>query len=216
MATASAPRNRHLFFFTHRPGSSPAAVAPPRAAVRALVRALVRARILALALALPSGLAACGFGDDSPLPGGPDAPLGDAPPDDGPPVDTNPPPAMAKVLEVRPMPPTPIPDDDEITGATIAFTVTGVTVNTGLDVQVDITHSYRGDLRIELLRDTALVSLLKAADIEDNEDNVVTTFSVSPADLGTPLNGSYAVKITDSAPRDTGVINLVKLTFKVN
>lgn len=175
-----------------------------------------RTPLLLATLATLATLAACGFGDDRPLGGDPDAPLGDAPPDDGPPVDTNPPPAMAKVLEVRPSPPTPIPDDDEVTGVSIAFTVTGVTVNTGLDVQVDITHTYRGDLHLELLRDGALVKTLKEQDIGDSEDNLVITYSLTPSDLGTPLNGNYAVKITDRGIRDTGVVNLVKLTFKVN
>jgi Proprotein convertase P-domain len=193
MASGMAPRNPPSFF----------------------ARLLFRRVALAPAL-FALGLAACGFGDDRPLPGGdPDAPPADGPPD-GPPIDTNPPPAMAKILEVRPNPPTPIPDDDEVTGASISFTVTGITVNTGLDVQVDVTHPYSGDLRIELLRDAAVVKVLKEADLNDNSDNVVTTYSLTPADLGTPLNGTYSVKLLDTGVGDLGVINLVKLTFKVN
>lgn len=179
---------------------------------------LPRGALFALLVCAAPGLAlgACGFGDDRPLPGGePDGPPGDAPPD-GPPIDTNPPPAMAKILEVRPNPPTPIPDDEEVTGASISFTVTGITVNTGLDVQVDVTHPYRGDLRIELLRDATVVKVLKQADFGDNDDNIVTTYSLSPAELGTPLNGTYSVKFLDTGVGDTGAINLVKLTFKVN
>lgn len=161
-------------------------------------------------------LAACSFGDDHRLMGNePDAPAGDAPTDSTP-IDTNPPPAMAKVLEVRPVPPTPIPDNSPTTGASITFTVSGITVNTGLDVQVDATHTYRGDVRIELLRDGAVLKVLKEQDVNDSVDNVVATYSLTPAELGTPLNGTYAVKLTDNFVNDTGSINLVKLTFKVN
>lgn len=47
-------------------------------------------------------------------------------------------------------------------------------------------------------------------------DNIKATFAVTPAELGTPLNDTYAVRFTDDAANDLGAINLVRLTFKVN
>lgn len=111
-------------------------------------------------------------------------------------------------------PPTPIPDDSP-TGAPIPFAVTGVTTTTGLDVQVDVTHTFSGDVIIRLLRGTTLIKTLRNGG-GGGDDDVKATYSVTPAELGTPLNADYTVRFLDNAINDTGTINLVKLTFKVN
>jgi hypothetical protein len=190
MASGMAPRNPQSFF----------------------ARLPFRRGAFAPAL-LALGLAACGFGDDRPLPSGdPDAP-GDAPPD-GPPIDTNPPPAMAKILEVRPNPPTPIPDDDAV-GVGISFTVSGVTVFTGLEIMVDVKHTFVGDVVVELLRQASVIKTLRSR-TGGSEEDFQDVYVVTPAELGLPVNDVYSVRVSDRANLDIGTIELVKLTFKVD
>jgi subtilisin-like proprotein convertase family protein len=160
-------------------------------------------------------LVVCSFGDDRRYESadGPDAQIRvDAQVIDTPPgIDAM---AMERVFETRPEPPTAIPDFPD-PGVLVSFTVTGVTFISGLEIQVNISHTFRGDLLIQLLRGTNLIATLKAQD-DDSGDNVVATYPVAPSQLGTPYNGMYSVRIIDKDKYITGTINLVKLTFKVD
>ena len=153
-------------------------------------------------------LAACGFGDDGRLQQATiDAATIDAPMEI--PIDAAP---MAQTFEARPSQAIP---DNNTTGISIPFNVTNVTFITGVEVEVDVTHPYRGDLKIELLRGTTVLKLLKARTPGDGIDDVKAVYQVTPAELGTPLNAIYSVKFSDEAVTDTGVVNYVRLTFKV-
>lgn len=166
-------------------------------------------------LAAAASLAACSFGDDrqngEPL--GPDAaPKPDAMPIDAPPgFDA---PTEPKVFEMTLNPPTPIPDNNTA-GVTIMIPVSGVTYTTQLDVSVNITHTFRGDLRIQLLRGSNLITTLKDKST-DSANDVVETYPVAVTQLGTPYNGAYNIRVIDTANLDTGSINSIKLTFKVD
>ena len=163
---------------------------------------------------ITSGFTACGFGDDQkgqPIEPDVDAPPADAMPIDAMPIDA---PPMAKVFEVMPDPPTAIPDND-VAGVSIPFAVTGVVLTTGLSVQVDIAHTFSGDIVIELLRGTTPIKTLRNR-LGGTAEDIKETYNLTPAELGTPLNDAYAVRISDRSNLDTGTINLVKLTFKVN
>jgi hypothetical protein len=163
-------------------------------------------------------LASCNFGDDGRLGADPDAsePEPDAMPDartDATPIDA---PLVEKVLEVAPNPPLPIRDNDPV-GATTSFTVLGVTQTTGLDVVIDVVHTWSQDLRIELLRGTEVLRVLKAEvnDLSGGIPFVLTTYPVPPEILGTAINGSYTVRISDRFAVVAGTVKLVRLTFKV-
>jgi subtilisin-like proprotein convertase family protein len=159
---------------------------------------------------LITSVASCSFGDDDRAATEVDARLPDAPPVDAA-VDAAP---MERVFESIPSPPTPIPDATAA-GVLVNFPVTGVVSTTGLDVQVDIAHTYRGDIRIELLRGSTPIKVLKAEDSQDNADDIKATYSLTPAELGTPLNDLYVVKIADTGAIIVGTIKSVRLTFKV-
>jgi subtilisin-like proprotein convertase family protein len=166
---------------------------------------------------IASGFTACGFGDDQkgqPIEPDVDAPPADAMPIDAMPIDARP---MAKVFEVMPDPPTAIPDND-VAGVSIPFAVTGVTTTTGLSVQVDIAHTYSGDIVIDLVRATTPPTVVKVlrSRLGGTTEDIKETYNLTPAELGTPLNDAYAVRISDRSTVDTGTIKLVKLTFKVN
>lgn len=166
-------------------------------------------------LATAASLAACGFGDDrqNGEPISPDgAPRPDAMPIDAPPgFDA---PTEPKIFELTLTPPTPIPDNNT-TGVTVMIPVSGVTYTTQLEVAVNITHTFRGDVRIQLLRGSNLITTLKEKST-DSLNDVVEAYPVSAAQLGTPYNGAYNLRVVDTANLDTGEINSIKLTFKVD
>ncbi|MCA9679330.1 MAG: proprotein convertase P-domain-containing protein [Myxococcales bacterium] len=105
-----------------------------------------------------------------------------------------------------------IPDNDPA-GAILALDVPDTFTFTGVSATVDITHTWRGDLVVELLKDGATVKVLsdKAG---GSADDLEETFTLSAADVGTSAAaGTWALKVTDTAAQDTGTINSFKLTF---
>ena len=93
------------------------------------------------------------------------------------------------------------------------ITVSGRTGNapTALQVGVDITHTYRGDLVIDLVAPDGSTYRLKAASSSDSADNVSTTYTVDAS--SETANGTWKLRVQDTAAQDTGTINSWKLTF---
>ncbi|MFJ7324937.1 M4 family metallopeptidase [Streptomyces cyaneofuscatus] len=100
-------------------------------------------------------------------------------------------------------------------GAAVTSTVnvTGVTGNapSTLKVDVNITHTYRGDLVIDLVAPDGTAYRLKNSSSGDSADNVVATYTVNAS--SEVANGAWKLKVQDVARADTGRINSVKLTF---
>lgn len=152
-------------------------------------------------------LAACGFGDDGRLQSGIDAAANvDAAVDA--PIDARP---MAQTFEARPA--TAIPDN-EPTGISVPFNVNTVTFATSAEVQVGVAHTFRGDVRIELLRGTTVLKVLKMESTDAN-DNINETYQITGAELGAPLNAIYSVRFIDTDQGVIGTVAYVRLTFKV-
>nr|WP_060882936.1 S8 family serine peptidase [Streptomyces caniscabiei] len=103
-----------------------------------------------------------------------------------------------------------IPDN----GAAIesSISVTGRTGNapSTLQVGVDITHTYRGDLVLTLVAPDGSTYPLKASS-SDSADNLVTTYSVNAS--SEVANGTWKLRVQDVAASDTGRLNNWKLTF---
>lgn len=103
-----------------------------------------------------------------------------------------------------------IPDN----GAAIesSISVTGRTGNapSALQVGVDITHTYRGDLVLDLVAPDGSTYRLKASS-SDSADNLVTTYSVNAS--SEVANGTWKLRVQDVASADTGRLNNWKLTF---
>ena len=93
-----------------------------------------------------------------------------------------------------------------------AITVSGVTGNAPatLKVDVNIVHTYRGDLVIDLIAPDGTAYRLKASN-GDSADNVVATYTVNAS--GEIANGTWKLQVRDVARQDTGYINSWKLTF---
>ncbi|MGW5634144.1 S8 family peptidase [Streptomyces sp. NPDC003832] len=92
-------------------------------------------------------------------------------------------------------------------------TVSGRSGNapSALQVGVDITHTYRGDLVIDLIAPDGSAYRLKSASSSDSADNVITTYTVNAS--AEVANGTWKLRVQDTAAQDTGRINSWKLTF---
>jgi aminopeptidase S len=102
-----------------------------------------------------------------------------------------------------------IPD---LTTVESPITVSGVAGNapSALAVGVDITHTYRGDLVIDLIAPDGSAYRVKTSS-NDSADNVVTTYSVNAS--SEVANGTWKLRVQDVASADTGRINGWSLQF---
>ncbi|GGT30343.1 peptidase M4 [Streptomyces kurssanovii] len=96
---------------------------------------------------------------------------------------------------------------------TSSVNVTGRTGNapSTLQVGVDIVHTWRGDLVIDLLAPDGTAYRLKNSSGSDSADNVKATYTVNAS--SEVANGTWKLRVQDVARYDTGYINSFKLTF---
>ncbi|WP_256107494.1 M28 family peptidase [Streptomyces sp. ODS05-4] len=104
-----------------------------------------------------------------------------------------------------------IPDN----GAAVTSTV-NVSGRTGnapatLKVGVDIVHTFRGDLVVDLLAPDGSAYRLKNSSSSDSADNVQATYTVNASSEA--ANGAWKLRVQDIAAQDTGYINAFRLTF---
>ncbi|MFG2789245.1 M4 family metallopeptidase [Streptomyces sp. NPDC048419] len=104
-----------------------------------------------------------------------------------------------------------IPDNGP--AVTSPITVSGRTGNapSNLQVSVDIVHTWRGDLVIDLLAPDGSAYRLKNFSGSDSADNVNQTYTVNAS--SEVANGTWKLRVQDQAAQDTGYINSWKLTF---
>ncbi|GLW50786.1 extracellular protease [Streptomyces sp. NBRC 14336] len=103
-----------------------------------------------------------------------------------------------------------IPDNSTVESP---ITVSGRSGNapSALQVGVDISHTYRGDLVIDLVAPDGSTYRLKNSSSSDSADNVVTSYTVNAS--SEVANGTWKLRVRDTATQDTGRINSWKLTF---
>ena len=103
-----------------------------------------------------------------------------------------------------------IPDAGAAVNSPLA--VTGVAGNapTDLQVSVDIKHTYRGDLQIDLVAPDGSTYRLKNTN-NDSADNVIATYAVNAS--GEVANGTWQLRVRDLYSADTGFIDSWRLTF---
>ena len=80
-----------------------------------------------------------------------------------------------------------------------------------LKVGVDITHPYRGDLRVDLVAPDGSAYRLKNTSAFDSGDNVKTTYTVNAA--SEKATGTWKLRVADIYRTDAGTLNSWKLTF---
>lgn len=103
-----------------------------------------------------------------------------------------------------------IPDLSTVTSP---ITVSGITGNAPatLKVAVDIKHTWRGDLVIDLIAPDGTVRNLKTSSSSDSADNVLATYTVDAS--SSVANGTWKLQVRDVASGDTGYIDSWSLTF---
>ncbi|MFD9224237.1 S8 family serine peptidase [Streptomyces sp. NPDC060064] len=97
--------------------------------------------------------------------------------------------------------------------ASSSIAVTGLTGNApaALKVNVDIKHTWRGDLVIDLIAPDGTVRNLKASSSSDSADNVLATYTVDAS--SEVAGGTWKLQVRDVASGDTGYIDSWSLTF---
>ncbi|MEV4947192.1 M4 family metallopeptidase [Streptomyces sp. NPDC053755] len=103
-----------------------------------------------------------------------------------------------------------IPDNGAAVTSTV--NVTGITGNAPatLKVDVDIVHTYRGDLVVDLVApDGSVYNVHNRSG--GSADNLVATYTVNAS--SEVANGAWKLRVQDKASVDTGYINSFKLTF---
>ncbi|WP_373302844.1 S8 family serine peptidase [Streptomyces litmocidini] len=103
-----------------------------------------------------------------------------------------------------------IPDNTTVSSP---IAVTGLAGNAPatLKVGVDIKHTWRGDLVVDLVAPDGTVRNLKASSSSDSADNVQTTYTVDAS--SEVANGTWKLQVRDVASGDTGYIDSWSLTF---
>ncbi|MGW0706127.1 M4 family metallopeptidase [Streptomyces sp. NPDC002643] len=83
--------------------------------------------------------------------------------------------------------------------------------SSALSVDVNIVHTWRGDLVIDLVAPDGTAYRLKNASSSDSADDVIETYTVDAS--SETAAGTWNLRVQDTASLDTGYINSWKLTF---
>jgi extracellular elastinolytic metalloproteinase len=118
--------------------------------------------------------------------------------------------APASVIRSEATPGTSIPDNAPA-GITSAIAVSGSGTVRAIKVGVDITHTYIGDLRVELIGPTGRSALLHDRSGRDRDNIIATYTSAAQAGLaafvGQSVQGAWTLRVADLAGRDVGKLN---------
>ncbi|CAL9620301.1 Extracellular basic protease [Streptomyces sp. enrichment culture] len=104
-----------------------------------------------------------------------------------------------------------IPDNGSAVESPITVSGRSGNAPSALQVGVDITHTYRGDLVVDLVAPDGSVYRLKSASSSDSADNVNTTYTVNAS--AETADGTWKLRVQDTAAADTGRLNSWRLTF---
>jgi len=104
-----------------------------------------------------------------------------------------------------------IPDAGAAITSSIAVSGLSGNASATTPVAVDIRHTYRGDLVIDLLAPDGSSYRLKNSSSSDSADNVITTYT---ANVSTETkNGTWRLQVRDVYSTDTGYINSWSITL---
>ncbi len=103
-----------------------------------------------------------------------------------------------------------IPDEGQVSN-TIDVAQDGTVAD--VKVTVDISHSFRGDLKVSLTKGTTTKVLFNGDG--GGADDLKQTFTVTGLD-GQALRGGWTLKVEDTAAQDTGTLNSWSLEVATN
>ena len=105
----------------------------------------------------------------------------------------------------------PIPDAGSAVTSNIVIAGCGRAPSTSSTVAVNIVHTYRGDLVVDLVAPDGTAYRLKNNSASDSADNVNTTYTGNLS--GETANGTWGLRVRDVYSLDTGYINTWTLTL---
>ncbi len=79
-----------------------------------------------------------------------------------------------------------------------------------VDISVDISHTFRGDISLILQAPDGSLYLLKASDRKDGAENINASYS---GDISGNAAGTWSLQVTDNIRKDTGQLNSWSLQF---
>ncbi len=103
-----------------------------------------------------------------------------------------------------------IPDAGAAVRSTITISGCNRSASATSKVEVHIKHTYRGDLRIDLIAPDGSSYRLKTENISDGADNVDTTYTVNVSSEA--ANGAWKLQVQDRYRIDTGFLDTWTLT----
>ncbi len=96
--------------------------------------------------------------------------------------------------------------DNNTTGITSVINIpTGLTIQS-VSASVNITHSYRGDVQIELISPAGTTTTLKSTSSSDSAANIIATYAPTTF-TGQNSAGNWTLRVKDLASADTGTLN---------
>ncbi|MFD7655818.1 S8 family serine peptidase [Actinosynnema sp. NPDC059797] len=104
-----------------------------------------------------------------------------------------------------------VPDAGTAVTSPLAVTDCPGNAPSTLKVDVDIRHTWRGDLVVDLLAPDGTAYPLKPRDDNDSADDVIATYTVDAS--AEPANGTWRLRVRDAVRNDVGTINSWGLTF---
>lgn len=118
--------------------------------------------------------------------------------------------AVSQVVRGEAVPALTIPDNNPA-GVHSVIGITQSGIAKGIKVSVDITHTYIGDLRVELAAPSGQLVILHNR-IGGGQDNLITTYdSISTTTLaafiGQQIEGNWILRVVDLAGQDIGKLN---------
>ncbi|HEU4426168.1 MAG TPA: S8 family serine peptidase [Pilimelia sp.] len=105
-----------------------------------------------------------------------------------------------------------IPDAGRPVGSQIRIGQCAGNASSRLKVEVHIKHTFRGDLKIDLVAPDGTVYPLKASSGSDGGDNVDATYTVNAS--SEPADGAWLLSVQDRSEGDTGFLDRWRLAVK--
>ncbi|GIE87352.1 M4 family metallopeptidase [Actinoplanes regularis] len=103
-----------------------------------------------------------------------------------------------------------IPDAGSAVTSSITISGCARSASSTSTIAVNIVHTYRGDLKVDLVAPDGTVYALKATSTSDSADNVITTYTKNLSSEA--ANGTWGLRVQDTYSADTGYINTWTLT----
>jgi Zn-dependent metalloprotease len=104
-----------------------------------------------------------------------------------------------------------IPDAGAAVTSTITISGCARSASSTSTIAVNIIHTYRGDLKVDLVAPDGTVYALKASSSSDSADNVSTTYTKNLSSEA--ANGAWGLRVQDLYSADTGNIDTWTLTL---